>query len=253
MAETAVPLTIPDMEGHEDRASILQTTAHPPLLQHEFNEAWIRQLELASTEIALRIWIVDNSASMNLCDRYRLETSGSPNIGNPVRRMKCTRWEELKETALYHAQLAVSLKAPTLFRLVSSCPNIPQEYHMASLQSFHKDRAQQDLHYMERCFQSIEPSGRTLLTHSICETQSHILSMKDSLRAKSQYVALILATDGLPSDEGGQTGPDQTEIFVHALRMLEDLSVVLIVRLCTDDMQVRHVSIYKNAVSFMAV
>jgi hypothetical protein len=77
--------------------------------------------------------------------------------------------------------------------------------------------------------------------------------MKDSLRAKSQYVALILATDGLPSDEGGQTGPDQTEIFVHALRMLEDLSVVLIVRLCTDDMQVRHVSIYKNAVSFMAV
>ena len=125
---------------------------------------------------------------------------------------------------------------------------------MASLQSFHKDRAQQDLHYMERCFQSIEPSGRTLLTHSIYETQLHIVSMKDSLRAKSQYVALILATDGLPSDEGGQTGgSDQTEMFIHALKMLEDLSVVLIVRLCTDDMQVRHVSIYKNAVSFMAV
>ena len=55
----------------------------------------------------LIFWILDNSASMRECDGNRLLKDGTK-----VRALKCTRWEELKETALFHIDLAGSTGAP---------------------------------------------------------------------------------------------------------------------------------------------
>jgi hypothetical protein len=48
-------------------------------------------------------------------------------------------------------------------------------------------------------------------------------------------VALILATDGLPTDAQGYGGDDITQEFVSALKALEGLPVWIVIRLCTDD------------------
>jgi hypothetical protein len=48
-------------------------------------------------------------------------------------------------------------------------------------------------------------------------------------------VAVILATDGLPSDDQGYGGDEITQEFVSALRALEGLPVWIVIRLCTDD------------------
>ena len=66
--------------------------------------------------------------------------------------------------------------------------------------------------------------------------------MKNTLKAQSQSIALILATNGIPSEDSGQVEADAGELIVQALQTLEDLPVIIIVRLSTDDPEVRKVS-----------
>jgi hypothetical protein len=48
-------------------------------------------------------------------------------------------------------------------------------------------------------------------------------------------VAVVLATDGIPSDWQGYGGDDVTNEFVSALKELEGLPVWVVIRLCTDE------------------
>jgi hypothetical protein len=96
---------------------------------------------------------------------------------------------------------------------------------------------------METRLESNEPIGRTVLIEAISKILPHILSIKKSLRTSGQFVTLILATDGIPSDEDGNMGPNQIDLFIHTLRILDNLPVVLIIRLSTDDEQVKNVSL----------
>ena len=62
--------------------------------------------------------------------------------------------------------------------------------------------------------------------------------MANDLRASGRRVAIVLATDGLPTDERGVSGQYQQKQFVESLRMLEGLPVWVVVRLCTDEDEV---------------
>jgi len=48
-------------------------------------------------------------------------------------------------------------------------------------------------------------------------------------------VAVILATDGLPTDDQGYGGEEITQEFIRALKSLEGLPIWLVIRLCTDE------------------
>ena len=50
-----------------------------------------------------------------------------------------------------------------------------------------------------------------------------------------RQVAVILATDGLPTDDQGYGGDEITQEFIRALRSLEGLPIWLVIRLCTDE------------------
>jgi len=237
IAETAVPLSLSE-KGQEQKWMDPWTNAH--LQENDLEMTQTRPLlQFASSdhEIALHIWIVDNSTSMNLYDRYRFE--------HGTHKIKCTRWDELKQTILFQARWAARTETPTIFHLVNSCPDVALEFSIASspsLKNCHNDCVQKDLHHLERSFQSFKPMGKTLLANAIYEIRSHIVSIKDSLQATSQIVVLTLATDGLPSDEFGRVGAEQAEIFVNALRTIEEWPVILTVRLSTDEKEIRQVS-----------
>ena len=97
-----------------------------------------QQFQLASDTVALRTWIIDNSASMNRYDQHRFthEHTRKALFSNPTHRTsKCSRWEELKETALFHAHLSVMTHTPTLIHLVNPSPNMPQDYEITSTSS----------------------------------------------------------------------------------------------------------------------
>jgi hypothetical protein len=60
-----------------------------------------------------RIWIVDNSGSMTIKDGHRISETGTGTFCMTL----VTRWAELQETIIYHAQMAAVLSSFTRFRL----------------------------------------------------------------------------------------------------------------------------------------
>ena len=55
---------------------------------------------------------------------------------------------------------------------------------------------------------------------------------------KKIKVAVVIATDGLPTDDQGNGGNEIMQEFVRALRSLEGLPIWLVIRLCTDEDEV---------------
>ena len=84
----------------------------------------------------------------------------------------------------------------------------------------------------------------TPLTEHVLEIRDNVLQMRDQLMDAGQKVAIILATDGLPSDNFGVSNQTTRQQFESALRSLEGLPVWVVVRLCTDEDDV--VEYYNN-------
>ena len=62
-----------------------------------------------------------------------------------------------------------------------------------------------------------------------------VSQMTPELCRLGKKVVIIIATDGLPTDERGVGGHRQNQEFVESLRCLEGLPVWVVVRLCTDE------------------
>jgi hypothetical protein len=110
----------------------------------------------------------------------------------------------------------------------------PQQFGICENPNSNIDQdVQRSLAIMERN----KPNGMTPLTTHIIEICREVEIMKPVLQARGQRVALIICTDGLPTDAS------QDE-FVEQLRRLEGLPIWLVIRLCTNE---REVVDYYNA------
>jgi Mg-chelatase subunit ChlD len=206
------------------------------LMKQGFTKGLSMTLEDVKNVFALRIWIVDNSGSMQKPDGHRIVAS--PNDPNSIRLVDSSRWDEIVECVEYHARLAGLIEAPTRFRLLNN-PGIhvgPQQFSIAD-NSTGLNIAQQ-VNQACSIMRRARPSGCTPLTSHILEIHNEVSKMASSLRQQGQKVAIIIATDGLPTNEHGISGAFQNQEFVDALRMLEGLPVWVVIRLCTDDDQV---------------
>lgn len=79
------------------------------------------------------------------------------------------------------------------------------------------------------------PSGVTPLINHILEIQHAVSGMATELVNKGQRVAVIIATDGIPTDEHGISNKSIREQFIGSLRLLEGLPVWVVIRLCTGE------------------
>ena len=59
----------------------------------------------------LRIWVVDNSGSMQHVDGHRIVQKD-----HQLKLVQCTRWTEMQQTVEYHALMSAQLQSPTVFR-----------------------------------------------------------------------------------------------------------------------------------------
>jgi hypothetical protein len=175
--------------------------------------------------LPLTIWVVDNSSSMLMTDGKRiLETTSQTN----VRVVPCSRWEELKETVHYHAQLSALLEAPTKFILLNKPTGMahgcPQEMSIAERGS---EWIQADLQAFMSNFSKVQPGGVTPLT-------MHLLQIYQSIQHLENKIVLVLATDGRPTDSLGYYSTAIDRDFENALRQLQSKAWVVI-RLCTNE------------------
>ncbi len=137
--------------------------------------------------------------------------------------------------------MAALLHAPTTFCLLNN-PGAavgPQEFSIAD-----KGDAMiaNDLQVSKRTMTNASPSGVTPLSDHVNNIRDMIMAMADALRDEGRRVAIILATDGLPTDARGIGGYAEKEMFIQSLRSLEGLPCWIVVRLCTDDEDVVEVS-----------
>jgi hypothetical protein len=178
----------------------------------------------------LRIWIVDNSGSMANTDGHRfVETSHS----NDVRIVPCSRWDEIKDCILYHAQLAVCLEAPTTFRMLNDpAVGMNSQQFSIAMESLDDAVLQTELSRVQDIMRKSQPCGVTPLMEHILDIQQSVLELAPKLRGDGCRVVVVLATDGLPTDDRGYGGEEVQRQFVQALRGLEGLPVWLVIRLC---------------------
>jgi len=144
------------------------------------------------------------------------------------------------ECVEYHARLAALVEAPTRLRLLNN-PGVsvgPQQFSIAEDTSSIAHQSMSITRQIEvatSTMRKVGPSGCTPLTSHILEIQNEVRQMAPELSRQGKKVAIIIATDGLPTDERGYGGPNHNQEFVDALRMLEGLPVWVVVRLCTND------------------
>jgi len=155
-------------------------------------------------------------------------------VKHSIRYETCTRWNELKDTVHCHIQLAGLLGAPTKFRLLNDPGKVvgSQKFGIFVTGNAIVDNdVQNAMNIMSRA----RPGGFTHLSSHLREIHEQIQALKPKLEAEGQRVAVILATDGLPTDSQGRCTEFGRAIFVENLRQLEGLPVWVVIRLCTDE------------------
>lgn len=228
-------------------------------------------LEVAGTKATYpcRFWVVDNSGSMLTPDGHKVHFRESGNKDRAV-VTRCNRWVELQQAVEEHAVLSGLIQASTVFRLLNH-PGTrvgPQEFSVADPATFRekqkkakeanakksgrrhalkkvestaailKRSIEQDVEEAVRVVQNTRPAGATPLTPHLLEFRKRVLSQKDELLRNDQKAVVVIATDGLPTDNRGDESEDAQEEFVEALQSLKLLPVWIVVRLCTDDRKV---------------
>lgn len=158
------------------------------------------------TRCPMRYMIVDDSGSMATED-------GNRRISNKM--VKCSRWSELVDAMLFHAELARDGNLATEFRLLNKSAPLVVSGTQAGRANYEKFKG-----YLKD-----SPSGGTPLCRHISEIVRQIQGMEGMLRENGHKAVLVIATDGESSDGD----------IAAAMRPLQTLPVWVVVRLCTDD------------------
>ena len=202
------------------------------LNEQGFTPGLVKALCDSVSAFPLRIWVVDNSGSMKSADGTRFVQTSKM---SEVKTVSCTRWKELQGTIAYHAQLVALLRAPTVFRMLNDPGSRvgPQQFGVADKGP--RGSVEDDLRAANAIMDQASPRGVTPLAQHVREIREEVAALAPELLRRGQRVVIILATDGLPTDQTGVSSEYLNRDFVESLRMLESLPVWIIVRLCTND------------------
>jgi hypothetical protein len=210
--------------------------------------------ELGATRslFSTRFWVIDNSGSMLANDGHTIRGTSS---------VRCTRWSELQETVMYHAELSAVLQATTHFRMLND-PGVrvgPQGFSIAEDKA---RSAREEIQSVKKIMQSTKPFGATPLTDHLIGISDRISEMASAMRHAGLQAVVVIATDGLPTSHEGETSDEINDAFINALSRLQTLpgthmfppkicsyliphsahpatpSVWIVVRLCTDEQTV---------------
>lgn len=189
----------------------------------EISETGLAQ-ELGKTKVTfpIRFWICDNSGSMQTSDGSELRGSNKESL----QVVHCTRWKELQSTLEYHCELAGLISAQTIFRFLNDPGQYPQEFSIE-----HPSHVAGGIHIVR----NVQPAGVTPLTSHLNNIYDRVSDLATMLRSSGQRAVVVIATDGLPSDNMGKSNNETRRQFIDGLRRLQSLPVWIVFRLCTDD------------------
>mmetsp|Transcript_10229 Transcript_10229/g.15245 ORF Transcript_10229/g.15245 Transcript_10229/m.15245 type:complete len:402 (+) Transcript_10229:50-1255(+) len=228
MRERADMLREPSRMNISQKLKTISPQEMEGLKKQGFTTGLARAVASNRNYFSLCIWIVDNSGSMGKSDGHRLvETVRT----NDVVSVPCTRWEEIQQTVEYHIRMAGVTHAPHIFRLLND-PGAFVGPQLFSVALETDSDVESDVSNAMNVIRQARPGGVTPLTPHILEIKAEVQAMAPQLQRTGRKVTIVIATDGIPTDEFGY---EQRDEFVQALRSLEGLPLWIVVRLCTDE------------------
>jgi hypothetical protein len=174
-------------------------------------------------DIALRVYILDNSGSMNAGDGHVLKEMGQGHF----QTYPGTRWEEVQDMAVRQARWNADLGVPCEFVLLNSpSPSAPMDGRDLVRVDARKGNTKMQIETLRDLLQRTHPSSGTPLTERLNDFRRRLRQSAPDLQEKK--LMLNIVTDGLPN--GTKT------VFVAAIRGLaQEYQVNITVRLCTDE------------------
>eukprot|EP00746_Dinoflagellata_sp_MGD_P143609 gnl/MRDRNA2_/MRDRNA2_76419_c0_seq1.p1 gnl/MRDRNA2_/MRDRNA2_76419_c0~~gnl/MRDRNA2_/MRDRNA2_76419_c0_seq1.p1 ORF type:complete len:641 (-),score=104.03 gnl/MRDRNA2_/MRDRNA2_76419_c0_seq1:296-2218(-) len=192
-------------------------------------------LAAEDSEVALRLYLLDNSGSMAAMDGHMLSSGHArqrngqllpQSFGEP---RPCSRWEELASMAINHAHWNMELGVPCEFILLN--PGSQGE-RVDGRDVFRVDDKLGDpkvqIQNMAKKLHQARPGGGTPLTESLEYLRQRLHANREGLIEGGRKVILNIATDGVPA------GPHDS--FVQIIRRIaRELPIYIVIRLCTDN------------------
>jgi hypothetical protein len=235
--------TKPSAERH--LTSPLQGSQLLTLLEQGYTNSLAQSLARThQQDLAKRIWIVDNSGSMQNNDGCRMVENSTAMHGE---MQACTRWEELSDCVEYHIRLAALLEAPAHFRYLNgpsgdSESAVHQYFSIADASDKPNSKnLEETMMAALTCLGQATPSGCTPLTAHLESIYLQVMSLNEQgkafsgkIRRPENRVVVVLATDGFPTDPRGYGGHSAQEEFLKCLSRFRSLPVQFVFRLCTN-------------------
>lgn len=180
----------------------------------------------------LRVWILDNGSTMQARDAHILRPDYT--------YWNVSRWQESMDCVRYHADLNMRLGLATRFALLNRPTATAVQQYMSLYQSGPAQAAQDRAScqaWLEELRQHVTPQGPAPLLTQLKLLRDYIVSIAPQLKAQQHVVPIVMATQGLLTDDRGQPSPALGQAFVEMLKSFADLPVSFVLRLCTDDEQ----------------
>ena len=137
----------------------------------------------------LRIWVIDNSGSMQHTDGHRfVETRKHQD----VKVVNCSRWDEIKGCVEYHCMISAALEAPTVFRMLND-PHVgpnAQQFGIAET-SLDPNVIQEEVSRAVAIMNQSYPGGVTPLVKHLREIKESVEEMKPDLIANGTRVVSL--------------------------------------------------------------
>lgn len=206
-------------------------TCNAFLIDNGFPAGLSKSVWDSEKSVGRRFWLVDNSGSMLESDGMRLCRVGD----NCFTMLQCTRWRELQECVNFHVEIASYTGCTSNFQLLNTPGGGMQMRNFQVSETYQANTAKEVL--LAKNIMESEPHGKTPLTERLQE----VLQKLSDLRRKSpqmKKVIIVIATDGLPTDENGIESARATERFVNTVKSLEPFPVSIVFRLCTNNQSV---------------
>eukprot|EP00814_Leptocylindrus_danicus_P013929 CAMPEP_0116006462 /NCGR_PEP_ID=MMETSP0321-20121206/1742_1 /TAXON_ID=163516 /ORGANISM="Leptocylindrus danicus var. danicus, Strain B650" /LENGTH=401 /DNA_ID=CAMNT_0003475019 /DNA_START=632 /DNA_END=1834 /DNA_ORIENTATION=+ len=222
---------------HSDRIEPLDAEIIEDLKSQGYTDGLIRALKKNRVEFPIRFWVVDNSGSMWTDDGHRVIHQRQKSGDVHQVSIDCTRWDEIKESVIYHANMAARLNMPTIFRLLNDPGSRlgSKTFGICCGGSTSKKAALKEFAKARLFVDQIRPHGVTPLTDHILAIQEQLVDIAPQLNATGKRAVIVIATDGIPTDSQGYDNQCTRSQFVQALRLLEGLPVWIVIRICTDE------------------
>lgn len=247
--DTCPPLNLEMMLSLEDKRKSMRrgsflTTADVPrrsIIEHNkmidylrsqgFTLGLARTLIQNSDSFPVRIWLVNNSDTMNHADGHLVVQSKEPPFS--IRNVDCTRWEEVISTLRWHAEFSARMEAPMAIRLLNDPLTVPQQLGVATSTQVVLEEEINRLSDLTK----LRPGGQGTLTSHLREVVNAIKAVPRHM-LDNRSIAVVFVTDSLPTSDNGKSGNQAVAEFLDILQGLEGWPVWFVIRLSTDEQAV---------------